>query len=332
MKAVASGEETNCGDPFGFTLIEFLRRSSVLLLLCMALFTEQALGQSLSVSRKGAGEYWIEATAPADTPYVLQASGNLHLWVDLQDGVSGPLSYRFDNAGVTNRYFRLAPSTPPAPDITVVLIGDSTVADLASNNGWFNGWGQGIYGYFKPGVRVVNLAWPGLSTKWFLGSEQKTQMLAIRPDVVLVQFGRVDDEVPSTDPMAVTFQEYSDNLKTIVQIIRGFDGTPILVTPPVARIFDAQGKVYTIPTFEQRCAIMKDVATETQTPLIDLNQMSIDLFNQLGDNGSAYISYPGNLAHYSAQGAQVIAQLVVNALPDSLGTYLQGIFDPPPKP
>ena len=306
--------------------------ASVVLLLCLALFTEPAPGQSLSVGKKGAGEYWIEAAAPVDTSYVLQASGDLRLWVDLHETVSGQLSYRFNNAGVTNRYFRLVPSTPPAPQITVVLIGDSTVADLASNQGWFNGWGQGIYGFFKPNARVVNLAWQGFSTKWFLGSEQKTKMLAIRPDYVLVQFGRVDDEVPSTDPMAVTFQEYADNLKTIVQIVRGFEGTPILVTPPVARIFDYTGKVFVIPTFEHRVALMKDVAAETQTQLIDLNQMTIDLFNQLGDNGSAYIQYPGNPAHFSAVGAQVIAQLVVNALPDGLGPYLQGIFDPPPKP
>ena len=298
----------------------------------MALFTAAALGQSLSVSRNGAGEYWIEAIAPAETPYVLQASGNLRLWVDLKDAVSGPLVYRFDHAGVTNRYFRLAPSTPPAPPINVALIGDSTVADLISDGGSYCGWGQGIYGYFKPSVRVVNLAWLGLSTKWFLGSEQYTKMLTIRPDYVLVQFGKVDDEVPSTDPMAVTFQEYAENLKSIVQTIRGFHGTPVLITPPVGRIFDDQGKVIVPPTFEQRCAIMKDVATETQTHLIDLNQMSIELFNRLGDSGSAYITPPGNPAHFSVPGSHVFAQMVVNAFPDCLGAYLTGIFDPLPKP
>jgi lysophospholipase L1-like esterase len=157
-------------------------------------------------------------------------------------------------------------------------------------------------------------------------------MLAIRPDYVLVQFGLVDDDVPSSDPMAVSFQEYADNLQTIVQIIRGFNGTPILITPPVERKFDDTGKVALVSTFEQRCAIMKDVAAELQTPLIDLNQMSIDLFNGLGDSGSAYIQAPGNPGHYSLPGAQVIAHLIVNALPDSLGTCLTGIFDPPPKP
>ena len=300
----------------------------------MTLFADAALGQSLSVSRKGAGEFWIEGAAPADTPYVLQASGNLHLWVDLTNAVSGSLSYRIDGAGVTNRYFRLAPSTPPAPDITIVLVGDSTVADLAVNLGGYSGWGQGIYGYFKLNVRVVNLAQPGLSTKLFLLSDQNTSMLAIKADFVLVQFGLVEDKTPVSSPTGVTYQEYADNLKTIVQSVRGFDGTPILVTPPVARVFDDKGEVSLSPTFQQRAATVKDVAAQTQTYLIDLNQMSIDLFNALGDNGSAYLGsgWPGDVNHYSDKGAQVIAQLVVNALPDNLGPYLVGIFNPPPKP
>ena len=69
-----------------------------------------------------------------------------------------------------------------------------------------------------------------------------------------------------------------------------------------------------------------------QTHLIDLCQLSTDLFNELGPSGSDYIYWYTEIQHYSDQGAQVIAGLVVNALPDSLGPYLVGIFNPPPKP
>ena len=313
-----------------------LRWVSVVLLLCTALIPEPAPGQSLSVSRKSAGEYWIEAAAPADTPHVLQASGNLRLWADLHETVSGQLSYRFDNVGVTNRYFRLVPATPPAPDITVVLIGDSTVADLAVNQGGFNGWGQGMYGFFKANARVVNLAQPGMSSTLFLQSDQNSSMLTIKPNYVLVQFGMIEDKTPASSPSAVSYQQYADNLKTIVRSVRGFNGTPILVTPPVARVFDTNGNgaVILSSTFQQRVATMKDVAAQTQTYLIDLNQKSIGLFNALGQSGCAYLGsgWPGDVNHYSDKGAQVIAQMVVNALPDPLGAYLVGIFDPPPKP
>ena len=81
-------------------------------------------------------------------------------------------------------------------------------------------------------------------------------------------------------------------------------------------------------------AVVRNVAAELQTPLIDLNKLSIDMFNKLGKSESEYIWWPGkDFLHFSEKGAQVIAGLVVNALPDSLGTYLvPGILDPPPKP
>lgn len=294
----------------------------------MALFADAALGQSLSIINKGESGFWIEAAAPPDTRYVLQASGNMDLWVDIHDEVWSQLSYRFDSAGVTKRFFRLTPWTPPAPTITIVLIGDSTVADFISNSSLFNGWGQGIYGYFKPNVRVVNLAYPGYSTKVFLASAEMTTMLKIKPDFVLEQFGLADAYHPTS--AETTLQEYADNLKTIVQMIRGFNGTPILITPPALRFFDDKGKVS--QGYWDRSAVVKNVATELQTPIIDLNQLSTDLFNELGPSGSAYIYWDTEIQHYSDKGAQVIAGLVVNALPDSLGPYLVGIFSPPPQP
>lgn len=306
-------------------------RSSPILLLCyLTLFAHGALGQSLSILRNSPSNFWIRAAAPVDTRYVLQESVNLHLWVDLNDQVSGHSSNRFDTTGVAKRFFRLTPWKLPAPPITVVLLGDSTAADLTNNLYMVNGWGQGIYGYFKSNVRVVNLAYPGYSTKRFLGSDEKAKMVAIGPDFVLVQLG-LDDEFALRlgEPQATTLEEYAANLTTIVQLIRGFNGTPILITPPVQGFFDGTGKV--VPLYEDRWKVERDVAAELQTPLIDLNQLSMDLFNKLGKSGSDSILLEDDL-HFTDRGAEVIAGLVVNALPDSLGPYLQGIFHPPPAP
>jgi lysophospholipase L1-like esterase len=287
-----------------------------------------------SVIRNGESEFWIKATAPQDARYVLQASANLHLWVDINDEVSGQSSNRFDNAGVTERYFRLIPWTPPPPPIILMLIGDSTVADLISNDNMFNGWGQGIHGYFKPDVRVVNLAYPCYSTTGFLASAEMQKMLLIKPDFVLVQFGMIDELGCSGDMSAryaTTLKQYADNLQTIVQTIRGFNGTPVLITPPVPQRFDDQGRV--IPLYQDRMAVVRSVAAELHTHLIDLNQLTTDLFNGLGRSESQYIWWSAeDRYHFSALGAQVIARLVVNALPDSLGPYLTGILDQPPMP
>jgi lysophospholipase L1-like esterase len=123
----------------------------------------------------------------------------------------------------------------------------------------------------------------------------------------------------------------ADDFRTIVQTIRGFNGSPILITPPNPRLFDDKGKV--ISRYEDRSAVVKDVASELQTPLIDLNQLTRDLYTKLGESGSCYIPWNAtDLLHYSTLGAQVIAGLVVNALPDNFGPYLIGIFNPRPKP
>lgn len=307
------------------------RPSSTLWLCGVVLFTQAAPGQSLSILRNGQSNFWIQAAAPTDTPYVLQESVNLHLWVDLNDQVSGQSSNQIDSAGIAQGFFRLTPSTLPPPPITLVLLGDSTVADFISDDNRFNGWGQGIYGYFKATVRAVNFGYPLYSTRVFLASAEYTKMLTIKPDYVLVQFGLIDAVGAPNDQVdyVTTLQEYATNLTTIVQTIRGFNGTPILVTPPAARVFDANGKV--LPYLPDRCAVVKAVAAQLQTPLIDLNQLTTDFYNNLGGSASAFITVTDNL-HYTQVGAQVIAGLVVNALPDNLGPYLTGIFNPPPKP
>jgi lysophospholipase L1-like esterase len=251
--------------------------------------------------------------------------------VDLNDGVSDQASNRVDKAGVTERFFRLMPSTPPAPPIIIVLLGDSTVADFASNANLVYGWGSGIYGYFKDNARVVNLAYPGYSSKSFLASDEKTRMMTIKPDFVLVEFGLID-EWSNEVANRTTLEEFGADLKIIVQIVRDFNGTPILITPQAEKFYDTEGKI--VPVYQDRMGVVRNVAAELQTPLIDLNKLSIDMFNKLGKSGSEYIWWAGyDYLHFSQKGAEVIAGLVVNALPDSLGTYLvPGILDPPPKP
>jgi lysophospholipase L1-like esterase len=303
--------------------------SSILVLFCLALVVNAALGQSISIVKEGQHEFWIQAAAPPETRYRLQTSEAMHLWVDLHDDVRGQFSYRYNSAGVPKRFFRLTPWTPSElPPITLVMLGDSTVADFAVNLGYFNGWGQGIYGYFKPMVRVVNLASPGFTTRVFLASAEMTQMLVLKPDYVLVQFGLIDEY--ARPPHNTTLEEYADNLRAIVRIIRDFHGIPILVTPPALRYFDEQDKV--IPVYQHRWAVLKGVAAELQTHLIDLNQRSTDLFNQLGKSGSDHIWWGNEWQHFSDKGAQVIAGLVVSGLPDALKAYLVVNDNPPQKP
>jgi lysophospholipase L1-like esterase len=300
--------------------------SSMRLLICAAMASSVALGQSLSITRKGETNYWIEASAPMDNPYTLQASSNLLLWADIHDPVQGQYSSQLSGLEVSQRYFRLVPSSPLAQPIIVMLLGDSMTADGS-------GWGSGMYGYFKPNATVINYAMGGSGTKMFLQSAEWDKMLLVQPNYVTINYGLIDDVVG--DPQrSTTLQQFHDNLTTIAQAVRSWGGVPIFVTMHAARVWDTNGKIVPSPAAQARNGVTKAVAAEMQAPLIDLYQLSTDLLNQLGPSGAAFMENPvlQDVIHLSSAGAVVIARLVVNALPDSLGPYLTGIFDPPPVP
>ena len=297
----------------------------MLLLIFAGLATGTSRGQSLSIIKKGESNFWIQASAPAADPYTLQASANLHLWADIHDPVQGDYSNQLGGMSASQRYFRLVPSSPPGDPIIVVMIGDSMTADCC-------GWGQGMYEYFKPNATLVNYAMPATSTKVFLQSAERDEMLLVKPDYVLIQFGYSDQVYAADTNINTTLQEFGDNLRTIVQSVRDFGGVPILVTLHAGRYWDANGQL--TPTWQERNAVTREVAAELQTPLVDLYQLSVELFNQLGPSGTAFMQWapggPTDGMHMSPAGAVVIARLVVNALPDNFGPYLTGIFDPPP--
>jgi len=187
-----------------------------------------------------------------------------------------------------------------------------------------------MYGYFKPNATVVNYAQPADSTKVFLQqSDELAKMLLVQPNYVFIGFGWED---ATGDPDRYTSpDEFGTNLVTICQIVQGFGGVPILVTMLFDRAFDDNGMV--IPPNPAWNDAMKEVAAELQTPLIDLTQLTVDLCNQLGPSGSEFLNAsPTDALHLSSAGAVVVARLVVNAVPDVLGPYLTGIFDPPPVP
>jgi lysophospholipase L1-like esterase len=300
-------------------------------LICAALCASSGFGQSLSVVKKAETNYWVEATAPANTPYALQASENLHLWVGLQDELQGPYSARLEGTNILRRFFRVtSPPPPPPPHIRILMIGDSLTSDCC-------GWGQGIPQYFNANATVVNYAMAGESTKVFLKSAEMEKMLLIKPDYVLIQFGWVDEAwgAEIAPDVYTSPAEFEENLRTIVQTVRGFNGTPIIVNVHAARVWDANGKV--IPSFSERNAINKKVSDELHTQMIDLNKLTTDVWNELGP-GILDIMHmpsfpPNDVMHVSVLGATVIARVVVNALPDNLGPYLKGgMFDKPVIP
>jgi lysophospholipase L1-like esterase len=289
-------------------------RSSILLTVSLSCLA--ARSQSLSIIRSDQSQLWIQSSAPAGARYALQVSKDMNSWLNVNDSVSGTVSNQVGKVAASARYFRLVPWTDPPP-ITMVLVGDSTMADFTVNLSHFYGWGQGFYGYFNSSALIVNLAYPGLSSKSFLGSDQEAQMLVIKPNYVFLELCYEDAFGPPE--RATTLSEYETNLNTIVQEVRSFNGTPILLTPQGLWVFNDQDQ--TGPAYPDRNAVIEKVGAEQQVYVIDLSTLSINLLNQLGKNGSAYL-FSGDWLHFSQTGSDTIAGLVAGALPPYFGPYL----------
>jgi lysophospholipase L1-like esterase len=292
--------------------------AATLMGICLLMLAMAASAQSLSI-KKVDGQYRIDASASAGNPHTLQASQNLGLWVDLHEGVEEePYSMPFDETGVLLRYFRLTPAQEPAPPIRVMLIGDSMAADCC-------GWGPGLAGYFKPNVTYLNYAQPWTTTAVFLQSAEKDKMLLIKPDYVLIQLIYSDWGAP--------VQEYTNNIRTIVEMIRGFNGTPILITLQSPRFWDEHGNL--IMQDPSHNGNLRKIAKEMNVTLLDLYPLTVKLLNELGQAGAEFMKWPPQPEdgfHVSALGAVYVSRLVAGALPDYFGPYLTRIFELPPKP
>ena len=288
-------------------------------------FIGASQAQSLTV-KKTSGNFVIEATAPADNPHNLQASENWLLWVDVQEGITGPVTLPLNTTSAVQRVYRLI-STPPEPEpIRVMYLGDSMGSDCC-------GWGRGTYQYFKSSATVINYSIPSTSTKVFLASQEKENMLLIKPDYVLINYGFVDGGTSTN--VSTPLEEFEANLRTIVQMVRSFNGVPIMVTVHVGRLWDAQGKIIVNPTMEFRNQITRRLATELRLPIVDLHKLTLDYFNELGSERTVFMNlpgFPGDNVHFSELGAQHVARLLLSNLPGRFGPYLTGIFERPPIP
>ena len=198
--------------------------------------------------------------------------------------------------------------------VRVAIIGDSTVASYPhppADRPDLTGWGQVVGEFFDDQIVVLNHAKSGRSSKSFLREGLWDKTLAEHPDYVLIQFGHNDcpgkgdrETNPATD--------FRDNLRRYITDARKIGATPILVTPMTRRQF-LGGQIHTI--LRPYAEAMLVVGDEEHVAVIDLHKASVDLFNRLGDEGSAYFSpHPSDRTHFSRKGALELAQIVADGI------------------
>ena len=227
--------------------------------------------------------------------------------------------------------------------LTVFLAGDSTVTDQGGEP--WAGWGQMLPRFFKPGVAVANYAQSGLTLSSFRAQRRLEKLLSVLKtgDYVLIQFGHNDqkDKFEGAGP----FTSYKSNLKDYVAKVREKGGIPVLVTPMERRRWSREGKPEaTLSAFAEA---VRQAGKEDNVPVIDLNAMSLKLYEALGPENSkkAFVFYaantfPGQKAaladntHHGNYGAYELARCMVEGIKANVPALAKllaedaGSFDP----
>lgn len=197
--------------------------------------------------------------------------------------------------------------------LTLVLVGDSTMCNYPTN-GVQRGWGQFVQDYFDDGVRAINLARSGRSTKTFISEGLWQQALAEKPDVVFIQFGHNDSHTPDHPEATDAGTDYRTNLCRYIDDARAAGATPILITPMVRRTFGPDGKLQ--DGLQSYAEAMKRVGSEKNVPVIDLHASSKALVESLGLKESMKMAAKaGDYTHFNVAGAKAMAELVMKELP-----------------
>lgn len=206
-----------------------------------------------------------------------------------------------------------APATAPSTNsakLRLVLVGDSTVTEK-------EGWGLGFKDLVSSEIDLINMARGGRSSKSYLNEGHWAEVLRLKPDYVILQFGHNDcpgkGPERETDPNTTFYA----NMARYVDEARAIGAKPILVTSLTRRRFREDGRIHSDLT--AYADAVKRLAAEKKVPLLDLHARSIEYFDQLGPDGWQKLAPPNkegkpDATHLNADGSRAVASIVADEL------------------
>ena len=218
-------------------------------------------------------------------------------------------------------------------EIQVFCIGDSTMANKPEEVFPETGWCQVLDQHFNQSVIIKNHAKNGRSSKSFIDEGRWKSVLDSlqNGDFVFIQFGHNDQKDYDSTRYTTPFGTYSDNLKKFVSESREKGANPVLFTSIVRRKFDNDGKL--IDTHGDYPVATRKVASEMDVPIIDLQKLTEEWINALGDEPSKkmyvwtdilterYKEPRKDDTHLSLEGANKVAELAVASLEDNIPLF-----------
>jgi lysophospholipase L1-like esterase len=219
------------------------------------------------------------------------------------------LTLTFGSVQPTVQSLKIESAAVPA----IFLMGDSTVTNQPE--GVLASWGQMLPLFVGPNAVVANHAESGETMKSFLAEGRLDKVLSrLRPgDYALIQFGHNDQKIGWPQTYAASASTYRSYLTAYIAEVRLRGATPILVSSPERAQFSADGKVR--PTLKEYAEAVRAVATEQKVPLIDLNDESIRLYQELGPERTLLLfGNPKDRTHHGPAGAYLLARAVAEGL------------------
>jgi pectinesterase len=188
----------------------------------------------------------------------------------------------------------------------VVLAGDSTVTDNA-------GWGATFAAMLSDKAECINLSKGGRSSGSFVAEGLWQQVLDLKPDFVLIQFGHNDEPGHGPERETDPNTTYAANMLRYVDEARAAGIEPILVTPLCRRQWGPGNRIHS--SLLPYARTVKRIAAEKKVNLIDLHDRSIEVYESLGRDGCKLISPTkenGQLdgTHLNAAGSHLFGSLV----------------------
>lgn len=197
---------------------------------------------------------------------------------------------------------------------TLFLAGDSTVTDQGVAP-WAS-WGQMLPRFFGSDIAVANHAESGETLKSFVTELRLDKLLSTLEagDWVMIQFGHNDQKTQWPQTYAEAATTYRSWLRAYIAEVRRRGATPILVTSPERRNFDATGHIE--PSLGDYADAVRAVAKEETLAVIDLNSMSVRFYEALGPDVSpaAFADEGRDKTHHDEYGAYALARMVVEGL------------------
>lgn len=192
---------------------------------------------------------------------------------------------------------------------TLFLAGDSTLDEHGGDESRYASWGSSLRKWLKPGMRIVNYAKSGRSTKSFRTEGWWDRILdEVRPgDFVLIEFGHNDQKLDQLK-LAVPQPQFRENLMRMIREVRQRKGMPYLATPIVRLTFEG-GRLCDPEGLDGWAERMRETAKEANVPLVDMRKLTYSEAMSAGEAEALTWNAGGDRTHPALRGARLYAKL-----------------------